>query len=46
MLKHFFLVYKKNYDILALRHLAVCTKTFFFFKVFLYFGSFDENRVF
>jgi hypothetical protein len=31
MLKHCFLVYKKHYDFLALRHLAVCTKTFFFF---------------
>ena len=31
MLKHCFLVYKKHYDFLALRHLAVCTKIFFFF---------------
>jgi len=36
MLKHCFLIYKKHYNFLALRHLAVCTKTFFFlfFKVF------------
>jgi hypothetical protein len=31
MLKHCFLVYEKiQYDFLALRHLAVCIKTFFF----------------
>jgi len=38
MLKHFFF-YEKQYDFLALRHLAVCTKIFFFlffnFFVFL-----------
>jgi len=39
MLKHCFLVYKKHYDFLALRHLTVCTKTVFqnfnFFCIFL-----------
>ena len=31
MLKHcFFFVWKTQYDFLALRHLAICTKTFFF----------------
>ena len=38
MLKHCFLVYKKHYDFLVLRHLAVCTKTFFFsFLQFFFF---------
>jgi len=32
MLKHYFLVYEKhNMIFLALRHLAVCTKIFFYF---------------
>ena len=46
MLKHFFAgVWQTQYDFLALRHLAVCTKTFFFlfFKVFC---ILNKNRVF
>jgi len=49
MLKHYFLVYKKkHYDLLAFEtHDRMHKNIFFFFsKFFLYFGSFDENRVF
>jgi len=41
MLKHCFLVYEKTqHDFLALRHLAVCTKTFFLFFSFFNFWKF------
>jgi hypothetical protein len=48
MLKHCFLVYKKHYDFLALRHLAVYTKTFFFlfFKVFCILKVLTKTRYF
>jgi hypothetical protein len=44
----FFFMYKKTqHDFLAFETLGLYTKTFFsFFQIFLYFGSFDENRVF
>jgi hypothetical protein len=49
MLKHCFLVYKKHYDFFSFETLGRMHKNIFFlfYKVFfLYFGSFDENRVF
>jgi hypothetical protein len=37
MLKHCFLVYEKhNMIFLSLKHLAVCTKTFFFLNFFVF----------
>jgi len=47
MLKYFFLVYKKhNMIFLALRHLTVCTKMFFFFKCFVFLKVLMKTRYF